>query len=233
MEVYTAVPIDRTRFLVGFVVSNVVLVAVLAGMVSAGAGAAIPAAGVGTFSVTFDELQGEEFEQYSSLEHTETCDEHAVNVAQIESGTIEGLHLYQDVEAPVTDDTYRVSIQADDVEFDGLSQQFVHLEGDISFSEDQTAEYDTDGDEDRMRVTAPEVTIQDGQIATDSQFISQLSLDDLEVDVISDPDDDPVESPEVECLAVPEDGAAAGDDGSDADGNVTAGGGDANETDDE
>lgn len=211
--------IDRKRFLIGFVVSNVVLVAVLAGMVSAGAGAAVPAAGVGTFSITFDELHGEEFEQSSTLSSTEQCDEHAISNAQIERGTIEGLHLFQDVEAPVVDDTYRVSIEADSVDYQGLDQQFVFLEGDIGFDEDQTVEYDASGEEDQMRVSAPEVTIQDGEIATSSQFITQLSLDDLDLSVESDPDEaDQPPSPEVECLEPSDDG----DDGNDG-----------NETDDE
>lgn len=191
-------PIDRKRFLVGFLVTNVVMVGVVAGMVSAGVGAAVPAAGVGTFTIEFDELRGEEFEQRSAMDSTDGCGRYSVNVAQMDSGTIEGLHLYKDVEMPIGD-TVRVSIESESADFQGLNQQFTHLEGDIAFDEDQVTEYDTESDQ--MRISASSITIEDGTIHTDSQFITQLSLDELSVDTIQNPDDDAPEPPETDCLA--------------------------------
>ncbi len=201
MEYGTLVPIDRKRFLVSFLVTNVVLVCVLTGMITAGVGAAVPTAGVGTFAITFDELHGEGFEQRSTMGSTETCGQYSVNVAQIDNGTIEGLHLFKDVEMPVTGETVRVSIQSDDVEFQGLSQKFTHLEGDLSFDEDQVTEYDTEGSQDQMRISASSITIEDGTIHTDRQFITKLSLDDLTVDTIRNPDDEGLETRENDCLA--------------------------------
>ncbi|QLK27435.1 hypothetical protein HYG81_07505 [Natrinema zhouii] len=194
-------PIDRKRFIVSFLVTNVVLACVLTGMITAGVGAAIPTAGVGTFAVTFDELHGEGFEQESTMGGTETCGQYSVNVAQIDEGTIEGLHLFKDVEMPVTGETVRVSIQSDDVEFQGLSQKFTHLEGDLSFDEDQVTEYDTEGSQDQMRMSASSITIEDGTIHTDRQFITKLSLDDLTVDTIRNPDDEGLENRENDCIA--------------------------------
>ncbi|WP_436345966.1 hypothetical protein [Natronorubrum sp. FCH18a] len=191
-------PIDRKRFLVGFLVTNVVMVGVVAGMVSAGVGAAVPAAGVGTFTIEFDELRGEEFEQRSAMDSTDSCGRYSVNVAQMDSGTIEGLHLYKDVEMPIGD-TVRVSIESESADFQGLNQQFTHLEGDIAFDEDQVTEYDTESDQ--MRISASSITIEDGTIHTDSQFITQLSLDELSVDTIQNPDDDAPEPPETDCLS--------------------------------
>lgn len=201
MECRTLVPIDRKRFLVGFLVSNLVLVGVVAGMASAGVATAVPLGGVGTFAITFDELQGDGFEQHSTIERSDGCERYPVSVARIDEGTIEGLHLFKDVEMPATGETVRISIEADSADFQRLDQQFTHLEGDIAFDGEQVTEYDTSGGEETMRITASDITIENGEITTDSQFISQLSLADLDVEVIQNPDDGGLDAPEPTCLS--------------------------------
>lgn len=201
LDYRTLVPIDRKRFVVGFLVSNVVLAGVLVGMVSAGVATAVPLSGVGTFAIAFDELEGNGFEQRSTLDSSEGCAEYPASVARIDSGTIQGLHLFKDVEMPATGNTVRVSIEADSADFRQLDQQFTHLEGDIAFDGEQTTEYDSSGEVDTMRISASSVTIQNGEITTDSQFISQLSLDELDVELIQNPDDGGLDAPEPTCTS--------------------------------
>lgn len=201
MELRTLVPINRKRFIVGFFVSNVVLFGVVAGVASAGVGTVVPVGGVGTFTITFDELQGEGFEQRSTIERGSGCEQYPVSVAQIDRGTIRGLHLFKDVAVPASGDSFRVSITADSAEYYGLDQQFTNLKGDIAFDGEQTAEYDSSGAEDQLRITASRVTIEDGRISTDNQFITQLSLGDLTVDVERNPDDGGPDLPEPTCLS--------------------------------
>ena len=196
-------PINRKRFVVGFLVSNVVVACLIAGMVSAGVGAAVPTAGVGTFAITFDELHGSGFEQESTIGSTDGCERYSVTAARIDEGTIHGLHLFKDVEVPLTGDTVRVSIESDRAEFQGLHQRFTHLEGDIAFEGDQVTEYDTDGPRDTMRISASSITIEDGAMHTDNQFITKLSLDDLTVETITNPEGEGLETPSstTDCLA--------------------------------
>ncbi|MBZ6495434.1 hypothetical protein [Natrinema longum] len=192
-------PIDRKRFVVVFLVANVVLIGFLAGVASVGAGVAVPATGVGGFTVAFDELRGDGFEQYSTMESHEGCERYPVSETRIQSGTIEGLHLFKDLEMPVTDDTFRVSIEAEHVEFEGLNQRFTHLEGDIRFEEDQVVEYE-EGEE-RMRISSPDITIEDGTIQTENQYITQLSLEELDVAMVANPEETDTTPPVIDCQA--------------------------------
>lgn len=190
-------PIDRKRFTVAFLVANVVLIGVLSGLAAAGVGVAVPITGASGFTVAFDELEGDGFEQYSTMESHDGCASYPVSETRIDNGTIEGLHLFKDLEMPVTNETVRVSIESDSMEFQGLSQRFTHLEGNITFEGTQVVEYDDDRD--TMRISARNITIQNGTIQTENQYITHLSLDELSVDVVTNPDETGGETPAIDC----------------------------------
>ncbi|WP_254525190.1 hypothetical protein [Natrinema caseinilyticum] len=190
-------PIDRKRFTVAFLAANVLLVCFVAGLLSAGVTLAVPTGDVGGFTVAFDELQGEGFEQDSTMSSRDGCGTYPVSETRITNGTIDGLHLFKDLEMPITDDTVRVSIKAERVAFRGLDQQFTELKGNISFEGDQVVEYDTAAD--RMRVTSRNITIEDGSIQTETQYITRLSLDELNVGVVTNPENSEGDGSVINC----------------------------------
>lgn len=192
-------PIDRKKFIVAFLAANVLLGSVFGAFASAGTRIAVPMSDTGGFTVAFDELEGNGFEQYSTMEDNGVCEQYPVSETRINNGTIEGLHLFKDLEMPVANDTVRVSIRADSMEFEGLTQRFTYLEGDLAFDGEQVVEYDDDHD--RMRISAQNITIEDSAIQTENQYITYLSLDELDVDVETNPDDAGVDAPDIECLS--------------------------------
>ncbi|MDF9744631.1 DUF6230 family protein [Natrinema salsiterrestre] len=192
-------PTDRKKFIVAFLGANVLLISVVGGFATTGTSVAVPMSDTGGFTVAFDELEGNGFEQYSTMEDNGVCEQYPVSETRIDNGTIEGLHLFKDLEMPVANDTVRVSIRADSMEFEGLTQRFTYLEGDLSFDGEQVVEYDDDRD--RMRISARNITIENSSIQTENQYITYLSLDELDVDVETNPDDAGVDAPDVECLS--------------------------------
>ncbi|QLG49207.1 hypothetical protein [Natrinema halophilum] len=180
-------PIDRKRFITAFLVANVLLISVFAGLVSTGVTVAIPMTDANGFTVAFDELDGDGFTQYSTLQSRDGCGEYPVSETRINNGTIEGLHLFKDLEMPVTDHRVRVSIEAENVQFQGLNQRFTNLGGNLSFEGEQVVEYNTTSD--RMQISSQNITIEDGTIQTETQYIAHLSLDDVGVSVKPNPSD--------------------------------------------
>lgn len=216
-------PTDHKKFIVAFLAANVLLVSAFGALASTGASVAVPMSDTGGFTVAFDELEGNGFEQYSTMEDNGVCEQYPVSETHIDNGTIEGLHLFKDLDMPVANDTVRVSIRAERMEFEGLTQRFTYLEGDLAFDGEQVVEYDDD--QDRMRITSQNITIENSSIQTENQYITYLSLDQLDVDVESNPDDAGVDAPAIECLA---DG---GSDGNSSDENSTDGDNSTNSSD--
>ncbi|WP_226004231.1 hypothetical protein [Natrinema salinisoli] len=222
-------PTDRKKFIVAFLGANILLITVVGGFASTGTSVAVPMSDTGGFTVAFDELEGNGFEQYSTMEDNGVCEQYPVSETRIDNGTIEGLHLFKDLEMPVANDTVRVSIRADSMEFEGLTQRFTYLEGNLSFDGEQVVEYDDDRD--RMRISARNITIEDSAIQTENQYITYLSLDELDVDVETNPDDAGVDAPDIECLS---EGSSGGNEstGNSSDGNESDGStSDGNESD--
>ncbi|MFC7154465.1 DUF6230 family protein [Halomarina halobia] len=171
-------PIDKKRFATVFLVGNLLLLGVGAGVVMGGVAVAVPTAGVGGFTVTFDELKGQGFQQYATLENNSDCSAYPASVAQIEEGTIEGLNLYKDIESP-TGDTVRVLITTDEtVQFTGLTQKFTYLNGDLTFDQGQRIEAGAPSSdvEDQLSLSSPAITIEDGRIKAQSQFVESITL---------------------------------------------------------
>ncbi len=201
--------VDRTRFLTVFLVGNLLFFGVVASIVAAGVAVAVPTAGIGGFTVTFDELQGEGFTQYPTVENSSECAAYPSAVAQIESGTIEGLHLYKDIKIPDAvpggGQVLRLSIQSDKtVQFSGLTQKFTYLRGDLAFTEGQRISQSTSGDvKNRLSLSSPAITIKDGQIKAQSQFVKSITLTGSSVEMTMNPDES-ADFPKSPCAATNE-----------------------------
>ncbi|WP_435332997.1 DUF6230 family protein [Haloarchaeobius sp. TZWWS8] len=196
--------IDRHRFIAVFLVSNILITGLLAGVVAGGVAVAVPTAGVGGFTVEFNELQGEGFQQYATVENTSECDAYPSAVAQIDSGTIKGLKLYKDVKIPEGmpggGDTVRMAITSDEtVRFSGLTQKFTHLRADLAFDDGQ--KITTDGGKDNdFGINADSITISNAEINVQSQFVNSITLEGSTVKTVVNPDDK-AEFPETACAS--------------------------------
>lgn len=185
--------INRKRFLAMFLVGNVLFVGLVGSILAAGVAVAVPTAGVGGFTVTFDELQGQGFKQYPTVGNNSQCGAYGSAVAQIDSGTIDNLHLYKDIELPDSmpggGQTIRLSIETDQqVQFQGLTQKFTYLSGDLVFSNGQQIGQNPSGDvENRLSLSAPSVTIKDGAIKAQSQFVNSITLTGASVQMVTNP----------------------------------------------
>lgn len=195
--------IDKRRFAVAFTVGNLLLVGVGASIVMGGVAVAVPTAGVGGFTVEFNELQGEGFQQYASVENNSECDAYPAFVAQIDRGTIDGLHLYKDIEVPGTGDTMRMSIKSDQTaEFTGLTQKATYLNGDLTFGEGQTIKSGAPSSDvqDQISLSGPSITIEDATIKSQAQFVNSITLPGTEVHTTMNPNDS-ASTPKTACAA--------------------------------
>lgn len=195
--------IDKRRFAVVFAVGNLLLLGVGASIAMGGVAVAVPTAGVGGFTVEFDELQGQGFQQYASVENNSECAAYPAFVAQIDSGTIKGLHLYKDIQVPMSDDTMRMSIKSDQTaEFSGLTQKATYLNADLTFDEGQTIKAGAPSAdvEDQIGLSAPSVTIEDATIKSQAQFVNSITLPGTTVEMTTNPNDS-ASVPKTACAA--------------------------------
>ncbi|MFC5972803.1 DUF6230 family protein [Halomarina salina] len=195
--------IDKRRFAVVFAVGNILLLGVGASIVMGGVAVAVPTAGVGGFTVEFDELQGQGFQQYASVENNSECAAYPSFVAQIDSGTIEGLNLYKDIEVPMTDDTMRMSIKSDQTaEFSGLTQKATYLNADLTFDEGQTIKAGAPSSDvqNQIGLSAPAVVIEDATIKSQAQFVNSITLPGTQVHTTINPNET-ADTPKTACAA--------------------------------
>ena len=195
--------IDKRRFAVVFAVGNLLLLGVGASIAMGGVAVAVPTAGVGGFTVQFDELQGQGFQQYATVGNNSDCAAYPAFVAKIDSGTIKGLHLYKDIQVPMTDDTMRMSIKSDKTaEFSGLTQKATYLKADLAFNEGQTIKAGAPSAdvENQIGLSAPAVTIKDATIKSQAQFVNSITLPGTTVHMTVNPNDT-TEVPKTACAA--------------------------------
>ncbi|WP_254535105.1 DUF6230 family protein [Halomarina litorea] len=200
-------PLDKKRFAVVFLAANVLLVGVGASIALGGVAVAVPTAGVGGFTVTFDELQGQGFTQYATIENNSDCAAYPATVAQIESGYIKGLHLYKDVTIPEGmpggGDTIRLSVKSDQkAEFTGLTQKATYIGADLTFKNGQRIEAGAPSAsvQDALSITSPSVVIADAKIKAQSQFVQSITLPGTEVTTTVNPEQR-ADFPQAACAA--------------------------------
>ena len=195
--------IDKRRFAVVFAVGNILLLGVGASIVMGGVAVAVPTAGIGGFTVEFDQLQGEGFQQYATVQNNSDCSAYPAFVAKIDSGTISGLHLYKDIQMPMTDDTMRMSIKSDQTaKFSGLTQKATYLNADLTFSEGQTIQAGAPSSdvENQIGLSSPSITIEDATIKSQAQFVNSITLPGTTVSMETNPSNT-TEVPQPACAA--------------------------------
>ncbi|MDZ7730122.1 MAG: hypothetical protein U5K37_02800 [Natrialbaceae archaeon] len=212
--------INRNRFLAVFLVSNLLFIGVIAAVVATDVALAVPMAGVGGFTVTFERLEGQGLQQYPAVASNDDCEAFPAAVTQMESATATNLQLFRDVNVPEAApgdlDTFRLVISADSAEYTGLTQEFMSLESDsLTFPQGQQVEQRAGGDpQDQFMISGDEVIIENGVIHANSQFTESISLSGSSVSLETNPDDT-VQTPEIDC---PTDGGAGNGTGNDSEG---------------
>lgn len=193
----------NTKQFLGATLSGCALTGILVGTILLGGVAvAVPTGGVGGFTVLVDQLEGQDMELYPTMANTSSCSEYPSAVTTIESGTMQGLTLYKDVQLP-NDEEMRLRIQTDkEVRFTGLSQRFTYLKGDMTFENGQTITQDSSGAiEDRFTLGADTILIEDAKINSQGQFVRSIELEDAEITVEMNPENDVQLGGDVECAA--------------------------------
>ncbi|WP_458209118.1 DUF6230 family protein [Haladaptatus sp. NG-SE-30] len=196
--------IDTRKFAVTMVAALVLQTGVVGAIMAGGAAVAVPTAGVGGFTVTFDKLEGQGFQQYASMENNSECAAYPSAVAKIDKGTIEGLKLYKDIkvpkEMPGGGNTVRVLIAADKpVKFTGMTQKFTYLKGDLKMKNQRTSS-DPGSMKSAISISAPSIVINDGRIKAQTQFLRSITLSGTHVTTKVNPEND-TQFPESQCAA--------------------------------
>jgi hypothetical protein len=191
--------VSKQRF-AGALMAGVVLTGALVGAIMlSGVAVAVPTGGIGGFTVTFDELRGDEMHMYPTMENTSGCSEYPSAVTTIEEGEIDGLHMYKDIEAP-TGDTIRLALRSENVQFTGLTQRFTYMNGDFTLNQHAIDQGTTGSISERFTFAADSLTIEDGKSMTQSQFLRSISLDDLAIQTSLNPQDN-VSLQNADCAA--------------------------------
>lgn len=148
---------------------------------------AVPLAGVGEFTVKFDEMVGQGFKLYGGIADGGTKQGNVVAVNEIDHATIKGLVISKEFKAL----GFRVNISSTSdtpVEIDGLVQKATVVTGDASFS-DLTMKENYVGNETNPLVAASKeftqdagtITIKKGVLDTLYLFQKTVSLPNMKV----------------------------------------------------
>jgi hypothetical protein len=158
---------------------------------------ALPLGGMGDFYVEFDRLEGTGFKMSPHIGETGTEDQAPLVRNQIETATVEGLHIYKDLKLP-TGNWIRINIQSDEpTTISGLIQDARFVEANLKFNEMAMQNHNTSNTQDALEVfknnwgqNANSVTITDAKIVTDYLFQNLVTLNGAKItlDFIDDPD---------------------------------------------
>lgn len=150
---------------------------------------AVPLGGMGDFYVTFDKLEGKGFTLNPEIGETGNQDAAPMVRNEIESATIENLHIYKDLKMP-TGNWVRINIKASQpTTIKGLIQDARFIDANLSFDNLAIEESNTS----QMSVkeayhknwaqNADTVTITDAKIVTDYLFQNMVTLNGAEISV--------------------------------------------------
>lgn len=196
--------INTRKFAITIVAALVLQAGTVGAVMAGGVAIAVPTAGVGGFTVTFNQLEGQGFTQYASLENSSECGTYPSAVAKIDQGKIEGLRLYKDVEVPEGmpggGNTVRMMITSDKtVKFSGMTQKFTYLQGDLKMKSQKTTS-DPGSMKSSFSLSAPSIVINDGKIKAQSQFLQSITLSGAHVKTVVNPEND-TSFPTAQCAA--------------------------------
>lgn len=144
---------------------------------------ALPLGGMGDFNVEFDKLQGNGFELSPHIGETGKSDATPLVRNEIDSATVNGLHIYKDLKMP-NGKWIRVNIKTSKpTKIKGLIQDAHFVDANLKFNEGLAVEeHNTSGMsaakafKKNWGQKADEVTITDGKIVTDYLFQNMVNL---------------------------------------------------------
>lgn len=181
----------KRKSLVAFLIGFIIFGSFLAAMGFTGTVFAMPLGGMGDFYVTFDELEGEGFSLNPEIGETGEEDEAPLVRNEMETATIEDLHIYKDLKLP-TGNWIRINIEADQPsEIEGLIQDARFIDADLSFDDMAIEESNTSSmsDEEAFRENwtqdADNVRISDAKIVTDYLFQNMVTLNGAKISLES------------------------------------------------
>lgn len=186
----------KRKSLVAFFIGFIVFGSFLLTIGFTGTVFALPLGGMGDFYVTFDELEGEGFSLNPEIGETGEEDEAPLVRNEMETATIEDLHIYKDLKLP-TGNWVRINIEAEQPsKIEGLIQDARFIDADLSFDDMGIEETNTSSmsDEEAFRKNwtqdADKVRISDAKIVTDYLFQNMVTLNGAKISLesIDEPD---------------------------------------------
>ncbi|MBT2218119.1 LPXTG cell wall anchor domain-containing protein [Virgibacillus dakarensis] len=157
---------------------------------------ALPLGGMGDFYVKFDKLEGEGFTLNPQIGETGNQDAAPLVRNQMDSATIENLHIYKDLKLP-TGNWIRVNIKANQPTIiEGLIQDARFIDANLTFDDMAIEQTNTasmsveEAFQKNWTQNANLVTITDAKIVTDYLFQNMVTLNGAEIflESIKEPD---------------------------------------------
>lgn len=178
--------------IIGQVAKKKFLAALLAGFLAFGGIAAffgltttafaLPLGGMGDFFVVVDELEGEGFHLQPHIGETGNADAAPMVRNLIDKVEIKGLTIFKDLKLP-TGKWIRVNIKAPTASITGLTQDARLIDANLSFTEMDIKEKNTDDFSENWTHDAKTVTITDATIVTDYLFQNFVSLNGAKITI--------------------------------------------------
>lgn len=191
--------LQENAMIVGQVAKKKFLIALLAGFLAFGGIAAffgltttafaLPLGGMGDFYVELDKLEGKGFHLQPQVGETGDADAAPMIRNIIDEVDIEGLTIYKDLKLP-TGNWIRINIKAPNASIQGLTQDARFIDANLSFTDMDIKEKNTDNFQENWTHDAATVTITDAKIVTDYLFQNFVSLEGakISIDNIDGPD---------------------------------------------
>lgn len=186
--------------IVGQVAKKKFLIALLSGFLAFGGIAAffgltttafaLPLGGMGDFYVVIDELEGTGFQLQPQIGETGNADAAPMVRNLIDDVNIKGLTIYKDLKMP-TGNWIRVNIEAPSASIQGLTQDARFIDANLSFTNMDIKEKNTDNFEENWTHSADTVTITDAKIVTDYLFQNFVALNGAKISI------DKIDGPEL------------------------------------
>ncbi|MFC4618793.1 DUF6230 family protein [Camelliibacillus cellulosilyticus] len=178
----------KKRFWIALIAGFLFLGALLTVFGVSGTAYAIPLSGVGSFTVQFDKLVGEDFKLYGGLSESGNSKTTPVAVNDIKHATVYGLHIYKDIDIPGMG-TLRVNIKSSNpVEINGLIQKANLINGDAVFDSLLVKDNYVGDIKDPMEKVSKEftqesnkITLKNGNLSTVYLFQKTVSLPGMKV----------------------------------------------------
>ncbi|HSU80757.1 MAG TPA: DUF6230 family protein [Candidatus Angelobacter sp.] len=161
----------------GAVVSGFLFLAMMVGLFGlTGKAYALPMAGIGDFTVSFDKLVGSGYMFYPKLGETGTSDSSPLGRNKIDKLTVYGLNITKDITLP-TGKKIEIQIKASKpVQISGLIQDSSFLKGDAQFSQLALAEHHTSDWTKQFTQSSTGITLKNASLVTDYLFQNEVTL---------------------------------------------------------